>query len=78
MGEPAEPTPVERARRRALAREFIAAVTEDREDPLQLLLASNDRLDAIKFGDLDCSEDIELMMFGLAQEIVLLIKESGR
>lgn len=56
MGEPAEPTPKERAERVALGRSIVDAVRNDEDSPLLAI---------------DCA-DLDLAIFGLAQEVEML------
>lgn len=67
MGDPATPTPVDRAAARRLASAIVGAVTNDERHPL----APGDHGTLIDASE----EDIETAMFQLAQEIVALTAE---
>lgn len=69
MGEPATPTPVERAWTRAYAKSVVDAVRNDEEQPL-----------AHWPDDADSGPGVDVMgddtvIFKLAQEIEMLVKE---
>ena len=71
MGEPANPTPTERAERQKLAAAIVESVRKDKKMPLPGLRAI-----AIQYKGLffDCVE-VENFVFHLAHEITLLIEE---
>jgi hypothetical protein len=73
MGEPANPTPTERAERQKIAAAIVESVRNDEKMPLPGLKAI-----AIQYKGLffDCV-DVEEFVFKLAQEITILLDEKA-
>ena len=73
MGEPANPTPAERAERQKIAAAIVESVRNDAKMPLPGLKAI-----AIQYKGLffDCV-DVEEFVFKLAQEITILLDEKA-
>ena len=71
MGEPANPTPAERADRQASARAIVESVRADEKMPLPGLKAIAFQYKGLYF---DCVE-VEEFVFKLAQEITILLDE---
>ena len=71
MGEPASPTPAERAERQANARAIVESVRADEKMPLPGLKAIAIQHKGLYF---DCV-DVEEFVFKLAQEITILLDE---
>lgn len=73
MGEPANPTPVERSERQKIAAAIVESVRNDAKMPLPGLKAI-----AIQYKGLffDCV-DVEEFVFKLAQELTILLEEAA-
>jgi hypothetical protein len=80
MGEPANPTPVERSERQKIAAAIVESVRNDERMPLPGLKAltyTSTSLDRAARGiAFDCV-DVEEFVFKLAQEITILLDEKA-
>ncbi|HSX22557.1 MAG TPA: hypothetical protein VLE97_07275 [Gaiellaceae bacterium] len=68
MGEPANPTPTERAERQKKAAAIVQSVIDDEEMPTGVDYEGRKRI---------VQDQVEQIVFDLAHEITLLLKERG-
>ena len=71
MGQPAEPTPAERAERQKIAAAIVESVRNDAKMPLPGLKAIAIQYKGLFFD----AEEVEQFVFHLAHEITLLIED---
>jgi len=71
MGEPANPTPAERAERQEIAAAIVESVRNDEKMPLPGLKAITIQYKGVFFD----AVEVEEFVFKLAQEITILLEE---